>query len=650
MLNSEMGKTAVTVVVGSPPGDQPQCESASETPDADSQLLAEGTQDVVSGSVGGQIADENPTAELLLVEPCSAAASAMNRCAMVGALDITHPESQPGVTGCSDAGASGDCGRQAWQLAPGSILRSRYVLEQLIGQGGDSMVFRARDLHRASPEETAANFVVLKLLLPHKRNNLQALTRLKREFRQMQCLSHQGIVRVFDLDCDGDIWFMSMELVAGQTVQTWMQTPASHAEAMRIVAACCEALEHAHSLGILHGDLKPTNVLVAHDGAVKLIDFGSAPSPRSHLVAGSEAALAATPIYASPQILAGSSAERRDDIFSLACLSYSVLSGGKHPFGRRPSFEAGRAKSAPNYVPAIPRRVFEVIERGLSAERERRPASVGEFLRDLLGTDPHRYAVPASDATTPTRNSAAALEHRSAATIESGSRRIGSGKPAALSAMQGGLHWLAGSHRRRIALAVVILGMVALIVQGMHRHVAGTVESSTVARATAAGLVPAADGPMPSQPGGAAAAESDVLAPTPPAAHENGIISFGESTIHASAAQLLVAIPVKRLQSTRGPAAFAWRVEGGSAQPDIDYERVEPRVVRFIEGQAVRSLFIPLIRTRATVASHGPRTFTVALQKVVGGPALGRVDRVTVTIDPVPSLMRSGVYQARAEQ
>ena len=104
--------------------------------------------------------------------------------------------------------------------------------------------------------------------------------------------------------------------------------------------------------------------------------------------------------------------------------------------------------------------------------------------------------------------------------------------------------------------------------------------------------------------------------------------------------QSMVAISVKRLQATASSAAFSWRVERGTAQPGIDYARVPPQVVRFIEGQAVRTLFIPLINTRAPLASRDPLTFTVALERVAGGPALGRFARVTVAIDPAPILSR----------
>ena len=547
------------------------------------------------------------------------------------------------------------------ELAPGFVLRFRYVLQDVIGRGGSSLVFRAKDLRRASTEEMATNSVAVKLLRTELRADPLALARLKREFRQMQRLSHPGIVRVFDLDCDSNVWFISMELVAGRTVKAWMETPGSHADAMRIVAACCEALEHAHSLDIIHGDLKPTNVMVADDGTAKLIDFGSASSPGSGGAATSDPTLAVTPLYASPQILAGKAAEQRDDIFSLACLTYSILSGGLHPFGGRPSLEDGRAKSAPTYVRAIPAGLFEVIERGLSVERERRPASVREFLRDLTDAD-RRHRVDATSAKTPARNNVGAPRHPGPVmhAADSGSRStspmlfkeiplgarsltrsIGTGiAPIVLDRFGGGR----GSYRRiqpfvrRIALVFAIVGAAVLFRLDMHRFAIRTAELPSEAPATSR------------EPVSTARAQTVVFPETRPLPNDSGVISFEVPTVHASPVQSLVAISVKRLQATRGRGAFVWRVERGTAQPGVDYARVEPRVVRFIEGQSVRTLFIPLINTGATLVPRGPRTFTVALERVAGGPALGRFARVTVAIDPPPTSNRFAVYQARAKE
>jgi serine/threonine protein kinase len=140
-------------------------------------------------------------------------------------------------------------------IAIGAVLRTRYVLEEVVGRGGSSLVFRASDLHRALPFETNPHFVAVKVLQAEFRDDPQALLRLRHEFRQTQRLSHPRVVRVFDLDCDGDIWFMTMELLAGQTAKSWMQTAHDTQDALKVIYACCEALEHAHSMGIVHGDL-----------------------------------------------------------------------------------------------------------------------------------------------------------------------------------------------------------------------------------------------------------------------------------------------------------------------------------------------------------------------------------------------------------
>jgi hypothetical protein len=126
-------------------------------------------------------------------------------------------------------------------------------------------------------------------------------------------------------------------------------------------------------------------------------------------------------------------------------------------------------------------------------------------------------------------------------------------------------------------------------------------------------------------------------------------ISFQTPTIRASAMQSLVAIPVQRTTSS-GSAAFVWRVEGGSAQAGIDYQHLEPQVVRFHDGQSIRTLFVPLVQHDGSSAQRDPRTFTVTLQRVTGGPTLGDIPRVTVAIDPMPPPLsrRPLIYLAAA--
>jgi tRNA A-37 threonylcarbamoyl transferase component Bud32 len=513
------------------------------------------------------------------------------------------------------------------------ILRSRYVLEEVIGRGGMSIIYRARDLHRDLPQDVSANFVAIKVLRTEQRDNPWALTRLKREFRQMQSLSHPGIVRVFDLDCDDDIWFMSMELVAGRTVKAWMTTHDSRTDGLRIIRSCCEALEHAHSLGIVHADLKSTNVMVAADGTIKLIDFSSAPNLTGGAGPDADSNLAVTPLYASPQVLAGKTPEQRDDVFSLACLSYSVLSGGRHPFGGHPSLEDGRVKLAPTYVRSIPVELFKVLEQGLSAERERRPSSVAEFLRQLTAAERQGN-----------EQSVRAIEGISPAIAPVTIKEIHSVPRHWLTA-----HTTAGARGsyRRVWPFVRLTAMVAAIAVAAVVFRLGTYRGAIRAADLPSEAATASTVPETSAPSAGASPEHAASLPAAAWVHDSGVISFDAPTIRASAAQSVVALTVKRRAATATPGAFVWRVDRGSAYPGVDYERMEPQVVRFAEGQKARTLFIPLIRSRATLLARGPRTFTVQLQQMAGGPALGRFAHVTVALDSVTTSNMVATYQVR---
>ena len=281
-----------------------------------------------AGEAGVAFTDELPTAELPPPQPHVQTHFALDgdntdpwpvRAAAAGVF----VQERPNDVGADAPGSSGP------DIAAGSVLGGRYVLDRIIGQGGNARVFLARDLRCASGGRSAKNFVAIKLLQSAQRSNPHALIRLKREYRQMQSLLHPGIVQVFDLDREGDVWFLAMELVAGETASVWMRKSVSHADAMKVIRGCCTALDHAHSKGILHGDLKPSNVLVLSDGAVKLIDFGSAPASSDGADGGSDASVGVTPCYASREVLLGDGIEQQtmSSVWPACATPFSVVAG-----------------------------------------------------------------------------------------------------------------------------------------------------------------------------------------------------------------------------------------------------------------------------------------------------------------------------------
>lgn len=579
------------------------------------------------------------------------------------------------------------------EISTGTLLCNRYLLGALLGSGGSSLIFEAEDRQRI--DAPTASRLAVKVLREDKRQNPHALTRLKREFRQMQRLNHPGIARVFELACDDGVWFMTMERIDGCTINQWLKTKPGRNEALKLISACCEALTYAHERGVVHGDLKPSNVIVLPNGGVKLVDFGSAAERDATTGAvEQERSFAATPPWASPQVLAGEVADPRDDVFSLACLTYAVLTRGEHPFARKSSLEAQQLQLRPAYVREIHPRQFDAIVHGLAWAREDRPASVREFLHALLACDLRTTSRDAVSATIeigrPVRDAAAVstvpplrqappvlepaptveLPHPiavlpvrcesadSAASMSAGSDAAaanttpGSEPPASLrrgpasvapaiaqpataaTAKRTPRMW------RRAAFAVAIVGVLAWAAYRLDapRNAAIPTEVAASPQAT----VPPAPNPVaaieavpPPAPAVARAAREQDLpveqnAPAP--APVPGEITFTTRTLQVGPKQTLAALTLRRLQSTRGRARVAWTIEGGTARAGVDYELGDSRIVEFLDGQDVRSLFIQLIPQQDSEQARQSKTFTVKLQPVSGGLALGEIKQVHVTI------------------
>lgn len=261
------------------------------------------------------------------------------------------------------------------EVGPGTVLRERYLLQQVIGSGGTSMVYRAQDL-RHEAGDSSLRVIAVKLLREELREDARAIERLKREFTQMQLLAHPGVLKVFDLDVDRGVWFMTMEMLEGQSLSMYLRTHRTpHPQGLELIKSCAEALLFAHERGIVHGDLKPGNIFLTSAG-VRVLDFiGAADELRTDR--------AATPAYASPQRLAGEMPEVSDDIYSLGCVAYEVLSG-VHPFERKPASVAHQLGLQPARINSLSYRQWRALDRALAFDRRDRHASMHAFLDALF--------------------------------------------------------------------------------------------------------------------------------------------------------------------------------------------------------------------------------------------------------------------------
>jgi serine/threonine protein kinase len=276
----------------------------------------------------------------------------------------------------------------AASISVGRVLRERYVILGSLGTGGKGAVFKALDRYRSSLPD-AQQHVALKVLHSGSDFSEQIITDLRRELHCAQLLSHPNIVNVFELDRDGDVVFFTMELLDGELLSDLIERmrPAAmqRLQAWQIIRQLGAGLEHAHERGIVHGDLKPRNLLITDEGELRILDFGAAQRiVRKHSNSGLPdfAPVSLTPAYASCELLEGRAADPRDDLYALACICYELLTG-EHPFARRPATSArdfGVKAARPS---GLTGRQWRTLQAGLSWHRGGRSMSVHTWIRKL---------------------------------------------------------------------------------------------------------------------------------------------------------------------------------------------------------------------------------------------------------------------------
>jgi len=275
----------------------------------------------------------------------------------------------------------------------GDILNNRFVLEECIGAGGMSTVYKALDRRKLEANDRYP-YVAVKVLNVEFRAHPDSLIALQREAKKSQSLAHPNIVRVYDFDRDGATVYMTMEYLPGESLAQLLRAPDFKGfpwdEAMRILECIADALIFAHNNGIIHADFKPANVILTDKGEVKVIDFGIARAFKrpddsdmeaTRFDPGSLGAL--TPTYASPEMLEQQEPDPRDDVYALACIAYEMLTG-RHPFGRIQATEARDGGLQPERKKNLTRRQSKALKAALAFEREKRTPDVQQFLHDML--------------------------------------------------------------------------------------------------------------------------------------------------------------------------------------------------------------------------------------------------------------------------
>lgn len=287
-------------------------------------------------------------------------------------------------------------------LVIGSRL-GHFELVSVLGSGGMGVVYEARDLR-------LDRRVALKVLRPELFESAEARERMLREAKLSASLTHKNIAVVHEVDEDKGIPFIAMELLEGQSLKERMETSPLPVEEMLLVASqVCDALDAAHRRGIVHRDVKSSNILLTPDGEAKVVDFGLAksvapssfsdedvtrvrevdvsPTEGKRDEITSRGVVLGTPSYVSPEQAAGRTLDARSDLFSLGVVLYEGVTG-ELPFKGVTDHAILSAirHDDPTPVPnrsGIPRDYSKVVERCLRKNPKERYQSASELKQDL---------------------------------------------------------------------------------------------------------------------------------------------------------------------------------------------------------------------------------------------------------------------------
>jgi eukaryotic-like serine/threonine-protein kinase len=275
-----------------------------------------------------------------------------------------------------------------------------YDLLEKIAEGGMGAVWKGR--HRTTGETVA-----VKIMPAHMASNATLLKRFEQEFRAASRLDHPNIVRALDYGEAGDMPYLVMEFVHGESLGQRIEREGRipEAEAIRLIAQIAQGLHRAHKQNLVHRDVKPDNILVTLEGVAKLADLGLVKEMETDLNLTKTGRGLGTPHFMAPeQFRNAKSANARCDIYSLGATLYQMVTG-ELPFGRSNGPLEAWMKKVQNdltpprkLAPELSERLDWAIRRAMASQADHRPASCREFVEDLTGHSTRRVPTTESDA------------------------------------------------------------------------------------------------------------------------------------------------------------------------------------------------------------------------------------------------------------
>jgi serine/threonine protein kinase len=274
-------------------------------------------------------------------------------------------------------------------LPAGHVIDDRYEIQEKVGQGGFGAVYRVFD-------RTMEIDKALKVIPQAVVSDAEALYDLQQEAKTMIALNHPNIVRVFDFHNTGSIKYIDMEYVPGKTLtQLKLECPNKQmpeAQVKEYAIKIAQGMAYAHQNNVLHKDIKPQNIKVTPEGAIKIMDFGIAETVRTSMSRIQNSSSSGTLVYMSPEQIKGKNVGKESDIYSFGAMLYELLSG--HPPFYKGDISYQILNEEPGVIEHVSEGIWRLVKTCLAKDYMERYSTFDEVIHELTGTVLHAPVSP----------------------------------------------------------------------------------------------------------------------------------------------------------------------------------------------------------------------------------------------------------------
>ncbi len=270
---------------------------------------------------------------------------------------------------------------------PHGLLVGRYIILDRIGSGSMGRVYKAH-------HQMMDRVVALKIIAPEIASNQKVVARFQREMKLVGRLDHPNVVRAYDADQLNKVLYIVMEYVPGQSLgERLKKSPIPAAEMFEYAAQAALGLSHAHEQGMVHRDVKPSNMLLTADRKIKILDLGLGvlmEADNNATFATADGIAVGTVDYMSPEQALGREVDGRSDLFSLGCSMFHLMTGKLAYPGESPIDRLGRRLSArptpiTDHIPDFPAHAARVLDKLMATKPQDRYATAREAAEALQG-------------------------------------------------------------------------------------------------------------------------------------------------------------------------------------------------------------------------------------------------------------------------